>query len=524
MPLTLDPPMSQKPCWRTAQALRAAFLVDAAAYYEAFAEAAQKAERTIYILAWDIHGGIRLQRDRPYETLRGFFHRLLDARPGLHIYILNWDFPLVYAHNRELLPLFDAPWRKHPRLHFRWDARHPTGACHHQKVAVIDDRLAFSGGLDFTDERWDMPSHLGKDRRRRDLRQNRYQPFHDTTLMVEGEAARWLGELARGRWRRSGGSEGNAGGAPPSDAPSLWPSSVQPDLENVQVGIARTEPAYEDQPEVREVERLFVEEIRAARHYVYIENQYFTSRVIAEAIAARLQEVDGPEIVLVLPQGCSGWLEEASLGILRARTIRALRALDPYGRLHVYYPTVAGLEKGMYIKVHSKVLITDDRFLKIGSANACNRSLGLDTECDLAINAADNPDARKTIARFRDRLLAEHLGTTPDHIADLIEKNGSLAGAIKEGGGPRRRLVSFAGEVSPFWEALIPHKILLDPEQPLDVERRMRRDLRIHGHRREARRQLLRSIPYWFMTSAAFPLLGLWRLRKRLARRLLSWM
>src|SRR5437764_1487270 len=115
-------------CWRIAQAHRAALLVDAADYYRAFAEAAEKAERSIVILAWDINGLIRLRREPRQENLRQFFIRLLDSKPGLHIYVLTWDFPLIYSPDRELIPAFDSPWRCHPRLHFQWDRRHPIGA------------------------------------------------------------------------------------------------------------------------------------------------------------------------------------------------------------------------------------------------------------------------------------------------------------------------------------------------------------------------------------------------------------
>src|SRR4051812_26309136 len=190
-------------CWQLARADRAAFLIDAAAYYEAFVEAAEQATRSIVITAWDIHGGIRLRRDRPDETLRGFFLKLLDQNPKLHVYVLNWDFILAYAPDRETLPWFDAAWHQHPRLHFQWDAHHPVAACHHQKIVVIDDRLAFVGGLDFTDERWDTPDPRPTDRRRRGVRRYPYKPFHDTVMMVEGPVAGALGSLARERWRRA---------------------------------------------------------------------------------------------------------------------------------------------------------------------------------------------------------------------------------------------------------------------------------------------------------------------------------
>ena len=56
-----------------------------------------------------------------------------------------------------------------------------------------------------------------------------------------------------------------------------------------------------EQEEVREIEALYLAAIRARERTLYIESQYLASRTIAEAIAARLREPDGPEIVLVYP-------------------------------------------------------------------------------------------------------------------------------------------------------------------------------------------------------------------------------
>src|SRR5262245_35868099 len=128
-------------CWKISDFDRAAFLIDADAYFEAFAEAAERARKTIFLTAWDIDGLISLNSRRPQENLRTFFLRLLRQKPELEIFILNWKFNLAYSDDRELLPLFDSPWQTHPRLHFVWDAAHPIGACHHQKVVVIDDTL-----------------------------------------------------------------------------------------------------------------------------------------------------------------------------------------------------------------------------------------------------------------------------------------------------------------------------------------------------------------------------------------------
>ncbi|RWA56307.1 hypothetical protein AU476_03945 [Cupriavidus sp. UYMSc13B] len=60
---------------------------------------------------------------------------------------------------REWLPSASAHWQAHRHLSFRLDGNHPPGASHHQKVVVIDNKLAFVGGLDLTLRRWDDSRH-----------------------------------------------------------------------------------------------------------------------------------------------------------------------------------------------------------------------------------------------------------------------------------------------------------------------------------------------------------------------------
>src|SRR5690349_7467202 len=92
-------------CWRHAHARRVAFLVDGAAYFAAFADAAERARRSLLILGWDISGGIRLRRDAARhglpDALGELLIALLDRRPDLHVNILSWDFAMIYALERE---------------------------------------------------------------------------------------------------------------------------------------------------------------------------------------------------------------------------------------------------------------------------------------------------------------------------------------------------------------------------------------------------------------------------------------
>ncbi len=455
-------------CWRITQSKRAAFLVDAAAYFSAFAAAAEKAQKSINILGWDIDSRTRLLCDdrHPFPVeLGNFLNSIVSRRHGLRVYLLGWDFAMVFAFEREPLPVYKLGWRTHQRVHFRLDGNHPVGASHHQKIVVIDDAVAFTGGLDLTIRRWDTPEHKVNDVRRIDPGGALYSPFHDVQIMVDGQTAAALGELARERWRRATGQKLSR---PPRISADCWPENIPPDIESVSLGIARTEPAYNGYRQVEEVKQLYLDSIAAARRFIYIENQYFTSATIANALTARLAEPDGPEIIIVLPRDTPGWLQERTMGILRARLLRELRQADRFGRLRLYCPIISGLD-GDCIKVHSKVMVMDDAFLRIGSSNLNNRSMGLDTECDLALEAPGPGAVSGTIAHFRNRLMAEHVGTSPERIADILAKRGSLIAAAESAYNSDRTLEPLNDQLPESY--VIPETMIVDPERPVEPEK-----------------------------------------------------
>lgn len=458
-------------CWRVEHADRAAFLIDGECYFRAFREAVRQAQHAVFILGWDVDTRVRLVRhglqDNLPDGLANFLDALVRQKPTLHVYLLNWDYAWIYAFEREWLPHVKLGWSTHPRLRFRLDNHLPLEASHHQKVVVIDDRIAFTGGMDLSKRRWDTSEHRPEDPRRVDPDGVFYPPHHDVQMMVEGHVATALGELARERWRWATGEElpappGNLGGDP-------WPTCVTPDLADVAIAIARTQPAYAGRPEVREVERLYRHAIAAARRWIFIENQYLTSRSIGEALAERLADPEGPEVVLILPLKSDGWLEQTTMDVLRARLLRRLRSADRYHRLRLYYPHRSDLGRH-HIMVHSKVLIVDDALVRIGSSNLSNRSMGLDTECDLAIAATGQPRIAAAIARLRTRLLDEHLGVAAQQVQHGRVREGSLIRAVEALRGGERTLEPLEGEVPASIDEQVPDGALIDPERPLDVE------------------------------------------------------
>src|SRR6185295_4788796 len=137
----------------------------------------------------------------------------------------------------------------------------------------------------------------------------------------------------------------------------------------------------------------------------YIENQYFTSEKIGAALEKRLGDPDGPEILLVTRLLSHGRVEEPTMHVLRNRLVRNLRAADQHGKFHAFYPHVEGLCEGTCLDLHSKVMIVDDQWLRIGSSNISNRSMGVDTECDVVVEAQGDEAVRAKIHAFRNQLV-----------------------------------------------------------------------------------------------------------------------
>jgi phospholipase D1/2 len=445
---------------------RAAFLVDGEAYFDAFVRAAERAERSILILGWDFDSRMVLRYGvdgKPDIVLGEFLNKLARRNHHLRIRILDWDYPMIFGTGREFPPIYGLSWKPHRRVDIRYDDTHPMVGSHHQKVAVFDDRMAFAGGLDLTSKRWDTHAHAPGDPRRT-FAGEPYPPMHDVMAAVDGEAARALSKIARARWEAATGEALE----PVEVEGDGWPKELQVQMSNVTAAIACTSPPCATGPGIREIERLYLDMIAAARDYIYIENQYFTSQAIASALKARLEEPDGPEILLLTRLLSHGWLEEITMQALRTRLVRELREADRHGRFHASYPHVDGLAEGTCIDLHSKVMIVDDEWLRIGSSNLSNRSMGMDSECDVTFEARGEARVRETIRAFRDGLIAEHMGTEPQAVAAAIAGHETIAAALASLPRNARRIERLEAPEIP--EAQLNLVAIADLEKPLPLE------------------------------------------------------
>ncbi|MBB3861121.1 phosphatidylserine/phosphatidylglycerophosphate/cardiolipin synthase-like enzyme [Novosphingobium hassiacum] len=461
--------------WRYVKASRAHAVIDVADYFSLMREAMMRAHQRIMLIGWDFDTRIALGGGRRWwnlprkrvspARLGAFVVWLANRRKTLEVRVLKWNFGALKAVFRGSMMLDLVRWWRHPRIVFKLDSAHPLGCSHHQKIAVIDDCLAVCGGIDMAGDRWDTREHLDDDKRRRRPSGKTYGPWHDCTMLMEGEAARVLGDYGRARWVQAGGTPMEPC-TPQDSAP--WPARIEAEFHDVEIGIARTRSQYGDACEIREIEALFIEHIARAKTFIYFENQYFASRKIAEAIAARMEEADPPEVVLINPCSSDGWLEQAAMDGARIRLVNAIREVDHKQRFSVWHPYTKG---GTPIYVHSKLTIVDDEILRIGSANLNNRSMGLDSECDVFIDCAreGNDHCGDAIRRLRISLLAEHCGISIDRVTELLDEHGGMAAMIAAAPQQGKRLKPIEMHELSDAEKAIADNEVLDPERPEEM-------------------------------------------------------
>lgn len=456
-------------CWRVEQAGRLSILMENEAYFEALASSLSKARRSVVVLGWQFDPRTHLDPETHHGDRQAEIGHLLrmmvKTRPELDIRLLIWKSPLLIAASQGFYPHKAQAWFRKRMVEFRLDSPGPLGACHHQKVVVIDDAVAFCGGGDISVDRWDSERHLDDDVRRCQPSGLISPPRHETMCVMDGPAARALGDLARERWFKATWERT----VPDVVDGDPWPEGVDVDFRDTPVGIARTEPGHAGRHEVRENERLHLEAIRGARRLIYMENQYFTSPVIARALADRLAEPDGPEVVLVSTGRSPSWFDSMTMDTARAEVLFRLESADRNNRFFAFSPNTA---RGERIIVHAKVTVVDDRLLRIGSTNLNNRSLGFDTECDVAA-APEDAAGRDAVRRFRHRTIGHFLGVSGEAFEAAEALAGSTGSAIQ--GFDNGRMTPLGATPPSMIQRAIAEFQLGDPTSPRDAWRPWKR-------------------------------------------------
>lgn len=439
-------------------AKRAAVLVDGEAYFTRLSQCLAKAQQSIFMVAWDFDAAIRLVPTESDQTVGTLLRSLVDSRPDLHVRVLVWSEATIHAPGATLPLLLGDDWSDHPRIRVELDKRHPLYAAHHQKIVSIDDQIAFVGGMDLTVDRWDTPEHANDCAYRVKPDGTPYKPVHDVQMIVEGEAAGALAAIARQRWKAVTGEDVASGFIDSA----LWPDGLQAQFTNVSIAVSTIFPRWRGQVGCSQSFQMTVDAIAAARNSIYLEAQYFTSRRIGRVIAQSLAKPEGPEILVVVGLNSHGFIEHYVMGRNRDRLARRLKNRDPYGRFRIYYPK---LPSGKDLTLHSKIMVIDDTFLRVGSSNLNNRSEGLDTECDVSVEAI-NDETSAMIANVRDTLLAEHLGVDASRVRRVVSDERSLFRAVDRLNVNARRLETIPGLSEKGPTSPVVGTWLLDPARP----------------------------------------------------------
>ena len=472
-------------CWLKAEAEQAGVLVDARDYYRAFYRAARRARQYIAILGWQFDSDVALLRGEDAQGVTGetrmlpLLRELCLNNPELQVHILAWDFSLLLALEREWMQQLLFNWHSE-RISFRFDASAPLSGAHHQKLVIIDGQLAFAGGMDICDCRWDDRDHPARSTLRCDSGRDPHGPYHDVQAVLTGPVVRPLVELFEARWFNSGGG------------PLRLPEPVVRDDVEVEptlplpagpMALSRTfgktlVPFCQES--VQEVRALYLDAIQSAERLIYVENQYFSSRAIFQALVRRMRDRErGPlQIIFMLPRMPEALREQLAMGVAQVRLLRMLlQVARENGHSLGVYCSAARDENGRdkFTYIHSKLMVVDDRFLTLGSANTTNRSMGLDSELNMTWEAQEGPEGRETrraIRRLRVSLLAEHTGLQGRETVRQLARAERLVAWLDDvaaGGHHRLRLhpLETLFDQNPLLKTLEPEELIIDPEDTL---------------------------------------------------------
>ena len=359
-------------------------LIDGQEALPAMQAAIEGARSHVHIANWHATPGFRPVREPGAPTLRDLLAGTAERVP---VRLLLWAGPPVPAFQptRGLVKRERARFTDGTKIRCALDARERTMHCHHEKLVIVDDTVAFVGGVDFTaleGDRHDSPDH----------QPDRPLGWHDLTARIEGPAVADVAEHFRSRWTEISGE-----GLPAPRATGPVGRST--------VAVLRTIPdgTYDFAPNGEfTILDSYLRALRSARRLIYLENQFFWSPEITEVLIEKLCDppADDFRVVLLLPRKPTNGADTT-----RGQLGRLFAADRTEGNRRLLAATISAHdgEQSSPVYVHAKLGIVDDEWMTIGSANLNEHSLFNDTEVNVAT------DDRELIRETRLRLWAEHL-------------------------------------------------------------------------------------------------------------------
>jgi phosphatidylserine/phosphatidylglycerophosphate/cardiolipin synthase-like enzyme len=375
-------------------------LVDGAEALGRIERAIRGAKRHVHIAGWSVTPHFALTRGEPPVVLREL---LADTAERIPVRVLMWAGapPHTFAPDRATARAARDELTRGTKVRAACDARSRLMHCHHEKLVIVDDEVAFVGGIDLTllgGDRWDTNAHPARGR----------LGWHDASSRLRGPAVADVAAHFAGRWSEVTGEPL----APPPAATSA--------AGDVEVQVVRTVP--ERQYEfVRDgdfrILEAYVRAVRSAERLVYLESQFLWAPEIVNVLVAKLRDPphDDFRVVVVLPSRANNGQEDTR------GQIEVLVEADDGGRRFLAATIASRTGRTVdRLYVHAKIGIVDDRWLTIGSANLNAHSFFNDSEMNVV--TCDPALARDT----RLRLWAEHLER------DVSAVSGDPAGLVDE--------------------------------------------------------------------------------------------
>jgi phosphatidylserine/phosphatidylglycerophosphate/cardiolipin synthase-like enzyme len=382
---------------RTGNAVRV--LLDGEEALTAMVDAISSAKSHVHIAGWFTSPTFRPTRDADAPTMRDLLAKAAERVP---VRLLVWAGPPlpVFQPTRRMVDQACAEFRRNSKVHCVADRRERTLHCHHEKIVVVDDEIAFVGGIDFTalsGDRHDSTSH----------RPDRPLGWHDAATELHGPVVADVATHFGQRWSEVAGE-------------TLPVPTSPPPAGETGVRLVRTVPEHTYRFARRGefgILREYLRALRSAKSLVYLENQFLWSPEVVDVLIDLLRHppTDDFRMILLLPRRPDNGADTT-----RGQLGRLLAADDrPHRLLATTISTHSGHTTGP-LYVHAKVGIVDDRWMTIGSANLNEHSLFNDTEVNVVV------DDRSLITRTRHRLWAEHLERTVDEVAgeptDVVDR------------------------------------------------------------------------------------------------------
>ncbi|WP_143229396.1 phospholipase D-like domain-containing protein [Actinophytocola xanthii] len=361
-----------------------AVLIDGQEALTAIQAAIQGARSHVHIANWHATPDFRLVREDGAPTLRELLAETAERVP---VRLLLWAGPPVpvFQPTRRLVKQAHARFTEGSAVRCAMDARERTMHCHHEKIVIVDDEVAFVGGVDFTaleGDRHDSSDHPP----------DRPIGWHDLMVRVEGPAVADVAKHFHSRWTEVTGED-----VPPPRVAEPAGRSTVATLRTIPDGTYDFAPRGEFT-----ILDSYLRALRSARRLIYLENQFFWSPEIAEVLIDKLCDPpsDDFRIVLLLPRKPSNGADTT-----RGQLGRLFAADHTVGNRRLLAATISTHDgqDSCPVYVHAKLGIVDDEWMTVGSANLNEHSLFNDTEVNLAT------DDRELIRETRLRLWAEHL-------------------------------------------------------------------------------------------------------------------